>query len=121
MLLLLCPPGRHSVSIDPTADKQCSLCSIEKRAGSPLTHHIYSAHKTRPSYWMSHNSEHSSFLNVVLFHTFVKKKKFTINNTAKVIEVKHCIYNVSLLLNCNKLNYINLCSFGKVLVSLLFF
>lgn len=42
MLLVLCSSGRHSVSIDPTAVRQCSLCSTEKRPGAPLTHNIYS-------------------------------------------------------------------------------
>lgn len=43
-----------------------------------------------------------------------------INNTTKGIKVKHYMYYVLLHFNCNKLNYINHCSLGKVFDSLLF-
>ncbi len=124
MLLVLCSSGRRSVSIDPTAVRQCSLCSIEKRVGAPLTHNIYSipsAHKTRPTYWLLSDSQLRAlqFFKCDTFSCILCN--FMINNTAKVIKVKHYTYNVLLLFNCNKLNCINHCSLGKVLISLLFF
>lgn len=61
ILLLLCSLGRHSVSIHPTAVKECTPCCGEKRFLSPPTCHIYSA-QTRPSYCMVSHARLKTFL-----------------------------------------------------------
>ena len=50
---------------------------------------------------------------------FILLYNFMINNAAKVIKVKHYMYNVLLLFNCNKLNYIKSFSLGKKCLFLL--
>lgn len=111
MLLVLCSSGRHSVSIDPTAVRQWSLCSIEKRVGAPLTHNIHLFPLLTPPDPLTGSCQAPISERCV----FSLLYNFMANSSAKVIKEKQPMFYVLPLFNWNKLRSINCCSWGKCL------